>query len=454
MNRFDAGRHHRALAGAAPWLRHLAGALLLAVASATTVVAISGCAGNGPHFGGSPASDWPRSGGFSAEALKRIDDYVNTDIAGGVIPGAALVIVRDDRVIHERLWGVRDPATRAPMTMDTIFRIYSMTKPITSVAAMMLVEEGRLGLQDPVSQYIPAFRDVKVGVEKKGADGKLALELEAPKRQMTIQDLLRHTSGLTYGFFGEGLVKNAYRDAGLSGTDVDNREFAERLARLPLMFQPGTTWEYSHATDVLGRVIEVVSGKSLGAFFNERLFDPLGMTRTGFAVTDPQRQPLLAEPNANDRTFGPRTEFFDPRKPTRWESGGGGLMSTASDYLRFLRMIVNGGTLDGRRYLSPMSIQLMAANHIAPAAPPVPGPYYSPGPGFGFGLGFAVRTEPGAAPQLGNVGELNWSGAGGTAFWIDPDERMIVVYMMQAPSQRARYRIALRNMIYGAMTVP
>ena len=210
MNRFDAGRHHRALAGPTPSLRRLAGVLLLAVASATTVAATSGCAGIGPHSGGSQATDWPRSGGFSAEALKRIDDYVNTDIAGGKIPGAALVIVRDDRVIHERLWGVRDPATRAPMTMDTIFRIYSMTKPITSVAAMMLVEEGRLGLQDPVSQYIPAFRDVKVGVEKKGADGKLALELEAPKRQMTIQDLLRHTSGLTYGFFGEGLVKNAY----------------------------------------------------------------------------------------------------------------------------------------------------------------------------------------------------------------------------------------------------
>lgn len=437
--------------------RTVRGALVWSLVLAAGVA--SGCAMQDPSTSGAarraaaqPSGDWPQSRGISAAALKRIDDYVKADIDRGIIPGAALTIVRDDRVIHERVWGVRDPGTRVPMSMDTIFRIYSMTKPIASVAAMMLVEEGKLGLQDPVSQYIPAFRETRVGVEKKDAQGKATLALEPQRRQMTVQDLLRHTSGLTYGFFGEGEVKKMYVAGNLFGTDVDNGEFADRLAKLPLMFQPGTTWEYSHATDILGRVIEVASGKSLYAFLKERLFDPLGMNDTTFAVTDPAKQSLIAEPMPKDRTFGPGTEFFDPRQPTKWESAGGGLMSTMNDYLRFLRMLMNGGTLDGKRLLSPMSIQLMAANHIAPAAAPVPGPYYLPGPGYAFGLGFAVRTEPGASPQLGNVGELQWSGAGGTTFWLDPEERMIVVYMMQSPSQRVRYRVALRNMIYGAMT--
>ncbi len=451
---------HETVAGLArpPRRGPLAGALAALVAVAALA---SGCALDPSHSAmrrapPAAAADWPPTRAFSPAALQRIDEYVKADIDKGVIPGAALTIVRDDRVIHERLWGMRDPATQVPMSMDTIFRIYSMTKPIASVAAMMLVEEGRMGLQDPVSQYIPAFRETRVGTEKKDAQGKAALTLEPQTRQMTIQDLLRHTAGLTYGFFGEGEVKRMYRDAGLFGTDVDNREFTDRLAKLPLMFQPGTTWEYSHATDVLGRVIEVVSGKSLYAFLKERLFDPLGMKDTRFDVTDPARQPLIAEPMPKDRTFGPGTEFFDPRKPIKWESAGGGLMSTMSDYVRFLRMLMNGGTFEGKRYLSPMSIQLMAANHVAPSlgptTAPVPGPYYLPGPGYGFGLGFAVRIDPGLSPQLGNAGELQWSGAGGTTFWLDPEERMIVVFMMQSPSQRVRYRVALRNMIYGAMT--
>jgi len=336
------------------------------------------------------------------------------------------------------------------MTPSTIFRIYSMSKPITTVAAMMLVEEGKLQLDDALSKYIPAFADVKVGVEKKAEDGTTTLDTVPSKRPITIQDLMRHTSGLTYGFFGEGLVKKAYVDAHLFNGDVDNAEFAERLAKLPLVYQPGTTWDYSHSTDILGRVIEVVSGKSLLQFEKERLLDPLGMTNTSFYVTDPAKTALVAEPFPTDRKIGNDAEMGDPRVAQKWESGGGGMVSTIGDYARFAQMLLNGGTLDGRRYLSPKTIAYMGSNHIGPGSGVVPGPYYLPGPGFGFGLGFAVRTEAGVSPAEGSVGEMNWSGAGGTSFWIDPKENMFVVFMAQTVSQRGRIRVALKNVVYGA----
>jgi CubicO group peptidase (beta-lactamase class C family) len=389
--------------------------------------------------------------GFSQQRLENIGNYVKADIAKGLIPGAVLAIVRHGQVVFQQTWGERDPTTKAPMTADSIFRIYSMSKPIASVAAMMLVEEGRLALEEPVAKYIPQFSTVKVGVEKPGEDGKPSLDLVAPRRPITIEDLLRHTSGITYGFFGEGLVKKAYVDNHVFLGDFDNAEFADRIAKMPLAYQPGTTWDYSHSTDILGRVIEIVSGKSLYAFEKERILDPLGMTDTGFYVTDAAKQPRIAEPFPKDRAIGTDIEFNDPRVAGKWESGGGGMVSTTADYVRFLTMLAAGGILDGKRYLSPKTIAVMTANHIGPAAGVVPGPYYLPGPGFGFGLGFAVRTEPGVSPQLGSVGEYNWGGAGGTAFWVDPKEDLLVVFMMQSPSQRVRYRAALRNMIYGAL---
>jgi CubicO group peptidase (beta-lactamase class C family) len=389
--------------------------------------------------------------GFSQQRLENIGNYVKADIAKGLIPGAVLAIVRHGQVVLQQTWGERDPTTKAPMTADSIFRIYSMSKPIASVAAMMLVEEGRLALEEPVAKYIPQFSTMKVGVEKPGEDGKPSLDLVAPRRPITIEDLLRHTSGITYGFFGEGLVKKAYVDNHVFLGDFDNAEFADRIAKMPLAYQPGTTWDYSHSTDILGRVIEIVSGKSLYAFEKERILDPLGMTDTGFYVTDAAKQPRIAEPFPKDRAIGTDIEFNDPRVAGKWESGGGGMVSTTPDYVRFLTMLAAGGILDGKRYLSPKTIALMTANHIGPAAGVVPGPYYLPGPGFGFGLGFAVRTEPGVSPQLGSVGEYNWGGAGGTAFWVDPKEDLLVVFMMQSPSQRVRYRAALRNMIYGAL---
>jgi CubicO group peptidase (beta-lactamase class C family) len=387
---------------------------------------------------------------LSPERLANVDRYIMADIDKGVVPGGVLMIFKDGQRVYEKIWGERDPQTKAPMTADAIFRIYSMSKPITTVAAMMLVEQGRLALEEPVSKYIPSFKDVKVGVENKGEDGKTTLDLVAPRKPMTIQDLMRHTSGITYGFFGEGAVKKAYVDEHVFLGDFDNAEFAERIARMPLAYQPGTTWDYSHSTDILGRVIEVVAGKPLYAVLKERLFEPLGMNDTSFYVTDKSKQDRIAEPFAKDRSIGNDADFFDPRVEQKWESGGGGLLSTAGDYARFAMMLRNGGTLDGRRYLSARTIAYMTSNHIAPGSGVGPGLYYLPGPGFGFGLGFAVRTEAGVSPQEGSVGEYNWSGAGGTTFWVDPKEDLFVVFMMQSPSQRTRYRTMLHNVVYGA----
>src|SRR5947209_472658 len=387
---------------------------------------------------------------LSPERLGNIDRYIGADIDNAIVPGGVLMIFKNGQRVYEKIWGERDPQTKAPMSADAIFRIYSMSKPITTVAAMMLVEEGRLALEEPVSKYIPSFKEVKVGVENKGEDGNTGLDLVPPRKPITIQDLMRHTSGITYGFFGEGAVKQAYVDQHVFLGDFDNTEFADRIAKMPLAYQPGTTWDYSHSTDILGRVIEVVAGKPLYAVLKERLFDPLGMNDTSFYVTDKSKQDRIAEPFAKDRSIGKDADFFDPRIEQKWESGGGGLLSTAGNYARFVMMLRNGGTLDGRRYLSPKTIAYMTTNHIAPGSGVVPGPYYLPGAGFGFGLGFAVRTEAGVSPQNGSVGEYNWSGAGGTTFWVDPKEDLFVVFMMQSPSQRVRYRTMLHNVIYGA----
>jgi CubicO group peptidase (beta-lactamase class C family) len=240
--------------------------------------------------------------GFSDARLAHLERFIKSDIDKGLIPGATITIVRRGKVAYQKFLGMRDPATKALMTADTIFRIYSMSKPITTVAAMMLVEEGRLALEDPVAKYIPAFASVKVGVEKVDAAGKATLDLVAPRRSMSVQDLMRHTSGLTYGFFGEGLVKKSYVEAKLGEGDPTTTELVERLAQQPLAYQPGTTWDYSQSTDVLGRVVEVVSGKSLFAFEKERILDPLGMKDTSFYVSDLAKIPRIAEPFPNDRT--------------------------------------------------------------------------------------------------------------------------------------------------------
>ena len=388
--------------------------------------------------------------GFSAERLDRIGQWVEAEIAARRIPGAVVLIARNGRVAYYRAFGQQDPAAPNPMARDSIFRIYSMTKPLVSVAALQMVEEGKLLLEAPVARYIPAFANARVGVEKVDASGAKSLDLVAARRPMTVQDLLRHTSGLTYGFFGDSLVKKAYLDAGVGGGgDFTSAEFVDQLAKLPLHYQPGSTWDYSYSTDVLGRVLEVASGQSLGTVLRTRLFEPLGMKDTSFYVPERARQARIAEPLADDRAIGAGVNVSDPRVVQKFESGGGGLVSTADDYARFLQMMMNGGTLDGRRYLGPKTIEYMTSDHLGTAVATTP--LYLPGPGYGFGLGFAVRKVNGESPYMAPAGEYNWGGAGGTYFWSDPKNNMFVVFMMQSPKQRVPYRSILRNMVYAAM---
>jgi CubicO group peptidase (beta-lactamase class C family) len=389
----------------------------------------------------------PEAVGLSGERLGQLSAALKNDIEKGLIPGATLLVARHGKIAWFEAMGTRDPASRAPMTKDAIFRIYSMSKPVTSLAVMMLVEDGKIALSDPVSKYIPQLGGLKVGVEKPGASGP-TLELDPVRREMTIQDLLRHTSGLTYGIFGSGLVKKAYLDAKVWEDYPSNPEFVDRLAKLPLMHQPGATWEYSHSTDVLGRVIEVVSGRTLGEFFTVRILGLLGMRDTAFYVADPAKHARIVEPFANDRSIGLGAELNDPRVVQKWESGGGGLVSTTMDYARFTQMLLNGGSLNGKRLVSPKTVAYMTADHLGA------GVASGPGPGYGFGLGFAVRKDAGMAPLPGTVGEYYWGGAAGTYFWIDPKEDLVVVYMMQSPKQRVAARNLLRNMVYGALDKP
>ena len=300
----------------------------------------------------------PPGAHFNRQKLERVGDYLRDQIAQGKIPGAIVLIRQHGKTVYHEHFGVRDVATKLPMTDDTIFRLFSMTKPITSVVAMMLIEQGKLKLDDPIAKYIPSFADVKVGVEKLADDGKKALELVPPKRPPTILDLMRQTSGITYGFYGDDMVRKTYLKANIYAGDFDNAEFAERIARLPLHDQPGTLWQYGHSTDVLGRIMEVVSRKSLLAIEKEKLFGPLGMRATGFYVTDMQKKKLIAKPMPNDSDFRVGFESY-PDVLMKWESGGGGMVSTMADLARFSQMILNGGKLDiSLNMRNPAAIEL------------------------------------------------------------------------------------------------
>jgi CubicO group peptidase (beta-lactamase class C family) len=404
----------------------------------------------GPPNPGSTKSSPSVPAGFSRAKLERVGDYIRNEIATGKIPGAVVLIQRHGRPVYFESLGVRDVESQLPMTADTIFRLYSMSKPITSVAALMLVEDGKLRLDDAVAKYIPAFADVKVGVEKRGEDGRSELVLEPLDRPITVDDLLRHTSGLTYGFYGDNAVRQLYAKSGLFEGDFDNAQFAERIAKLPLAEQPGTLWDYGHSTDVLGRVIEVVSGQSLFGFEKQRLLDPLAMTGTAFYVPDAAKRPRIAEPMPADRFVTPVAGIRDPMLPRRWESGGAGMVGTIGDYAHFLQMLLNGGTFEGRRYLTPETIALMTSDHIGPETKIARGQFYFPGEDSGFGLGFAVRTS--APPNTSwPTGEYRWDGVAGTFFFVDPKDDMFLICMMQSPSQRGRIQTELKGLIYGAL---
>ena len=394
----------------------------------------------------------PAGAHFNPQKLARIGEFFQDQIANGKIPGAVLLIEQHGKPVYHERFGVQDVVSKRPMSDDTIFRLFSMTKPITSVAAMMLIDEGKLKLDDPVAKYIPSFAKVRVGVEKKADNGEKVLDLVPLNRPITIQDLMTQTSGITYGFYGDSMVRKAYAKARIYDGDFDNAEFAERIAALPLAEQPGTLWDYGHSTDILGRVIEVVSGKSLLQFEKEKLLDPLGMTATSFYVTDPVKQKLIALPMPNDRDF--RVGFDSSADVVmKWESGGGGMVSTLADLAQFSRMLLNRGSLGGKQYLSPKAFAAMTTDRVGPTSGVERDYFYFPGDGFGYGLGFGIRTDPGNAkpPPPGSLGELKWDGASGCYFVIDPRQDMFFVLLEQTPSERQKIQPALKKLIYEAM---
>ncbi|MEO8858273.1 MAG: serine hydrolase domain-containing protein [Burkholderiaceae bacterium] len=385
----------------------------------------------------------PAELGFSPQRCEALTELLQAEIDKGRLPGATVLVARRGKIALLQSLGLQDPGTRQSMRNDAIFRLYSMSKPIVSVAAMMLMEQGRFLLCDPVAQYLPEFANQQVAVER---DGKLTLE--SVRRPATIQDLMRHTSGLTYEFSGTAAVQRMYYEHKLGGPQSgrDLAAFTRALAALPLLDQPGSVGEYSRSTDVLGRLVEVWSGQSLGDFLARKIFAPLGMTDTGFFVSAAGHG-RIAEPFDHDPDGAPRMRMSEIRTPPDLESGGGGLVGTAMDYARFLQFLLNGGELDGVRLLGPHTVDFMTSDHLGA----IPARDNLLEPGEGFGLGFAVRTARGLTPVPGSVGTYYWSGMAGTSFFVDPAQQMFAIMLIQAPNQRAYYRQLFRNLVYAAL---
>lgn len=374
--------------------------------------------------------------------LRRLVDVLQSEVERARLPGAVALVARRGKIALFESLGQQDPAAGTPMRHDAIFRIYSMTKPLVSVAVMMLMEQGKLLLSDPVAQHLPEFAGQKVAVERAGQ-----LMLEDVVRPATVQDLLRHTAGLTYEFLGAAAVQRQYAQQQVGSRERSNAEFSRTLAALPLMHQPGTVWEYSRATDVLGRLVEVVSGQALGEHLRQHILAPLGMHDTGFAVAAAEHG-RIAEPFGHDPDGGMPMRVFDPRSVPAMQSGGGGLLSTAMDYARFLQFMRNRGELHGTRLLGPATVDFMTADHLD--GQPATGDLLPPG--HGFGLGFAVRNAAGLSPLPGSVGLYYWGGIAGTTFFVDPAQDLYALLMIQAPNQRDFYRPLFRSLVYAALT--
>ncbi len=388
-----------------------------------------------------PTAKRPEDAGFSSQRLETARKVIKDDVEKKALPGAVLLIVHNGKVVDFDAIGFQERANQTAMKKDSIFRVASMSKPITTVSAMILAEEGKLDIGANVSQYLPEFRGVKVGAEG-----------VAPKRAMTVQDLMRHTSGLTYGLFGNSPVDQMYRKADIFNSK-SLAEMVKTVAGMPLLHQPGEAWEYSVSTDVLGRIVEVVSGVDLDTFVQERVTGPLKMPDTGFWVK-PAAMPRLAQPDAKSTL-----PFADPSQKPAVLSGGGGMFSTAGDYARFSQMLLNGGELEGVRILSPKTIALMTSDQLPATVErhtPVAMALGAFGPvpemGTSFGLGFAVRVDPGRNPVPGSVGDFSWGGITGTLFWVDPKEKLVAVFMAQG-NQAANNMIwrQTRTMVYQAL---
>ena len=389
-----------------------------------------------------PMASKPEEVGLSSTQLKRVEEVTQKHIDEGLVPGAVMLVARRGKIAWMSVLGKRDVAAGDAMKFDSIFRIYSMTKPIVSVAVMQMVEEGKLQVSDPVAKYLPEIGKMKVGTEAAGPDGKPVLHLSDPDRAMTVQDLLRHTSGLTYGNRGTSLVHQAYVNAKIGDRTATVEEMVHRLSALPLLFQPGARWEYSVAVDVQGRLIEVLTGKKFSEALSERVLRPLGMVDTSFQV--PAAKLARAAQPGQKPNGPPMTARFKVDDGAKYESGGGGMLSTTEDYLRFTMALANGGAFQDQRIIGKKTLEFMTADHVGnrPGRPD----------GFGFGLGFEVHTRLGDSAIEGSVGEYGWSGAAGTTFWVDPKEELLAIYMVQASEGDTRFlRTQFRTMVQAAI---
>ena len=391
-------------------------------------------------------SGQPTDLGFCPQRILHIQTVLQDAVARQHLPGAVALVVRGGKTVLHKAIGVQDPQTGQAMALDSLFRIYSMTKPIVSVAVMMLVERGLVLLGDPVAKYLPEFAGVQLACPIQGH-----ATLDRPRAAPTVQDLLRHTAGLTYEILGTEPIQRQYAEADLWTRKKTNREFSRVLAGLPLMFEPGTTFEYSRATDLLGSLIEVVSGHTLGMFLRRNILDPLGMLDTHFDVK-PEQQHRIAEPFALCPDTGAKVELIDIRKPYPMESGGAGLVSTVGDYARFAQCLLNGGELQGQRILMPNTVRNMTADHLGGM-----GQHFTQRSGYmlargvGFGLGFSVKLQEGLDPLPGSAGLYGWGGIGGTTFFVDPARDLFAILLTQAPNQRDHYRPLFRTLVYAAL---
>lgn len=404
-----------------------------------------------------PKASKPEAVGLSSQRLQRLTDAFTADVNSGKIPGAVVMIVRNGKVAYLRNFGYQDSAAKTPMQTDSVFRLASLTKPVTLAAALMLVEEGKLQIMDPVSVHLPQLKNLQVGIELGDPQVGTKLHLVPARREVTVQDLMRHTSGMTYGIFGDSLVQREYRAKNTMDDQQTNAELIDKLATLPLSFQPGDAFEYGMSHDVVGRLVEVIDGEDLNRFIVERIAKPLGMKDTAFLLDAAQTRRLaqpLPIPGNPGLVIG-----YNPAKPPKWFSGGGGLLSTAEDYARFCQMLLNGGELDGVRILSRKTVELMTSNHLPPGISygaftqelglTAPLPQY----GQGYGLGVGVRMEEGRSMVPGSTGDFFWGGATGPYFWVDPEEKLVAVLMMQVSDiqLRTHYRSLLRNLVYQAL---
>ena len=429
-------------------------------------------------FGRELPTTQPSRVGMSSERLQRLTDHMNQAVAQGVMVGGLGMIARNGRIVYRETYGQSDREAAKPMAMDDIFRIYSMSKPMTSVAVMMLYEEGHFFLNDPVARYIPELANLVVATST--ADGETVAvsdgttsstvgvgdeskegQTRKPSRQPTIRDLLSHTAGFSYGFFGNTEVDKQYRAAELMQAGDTLEQFVTQLGKIPLQYDPGTRWHYSVSVDIQGRLVEVVSGMRFGEFLQKRLFEPLDMVDTSFTVPQ-EKLDRLAQIYSPEGTEEGASAFLTPNTSSTlvvspasvndsfmagatFESGGGGLVSTARDYMRFSQMMLNGGELDGVRILSPKTVELMTINHLGDME------MGFGRRGVGFGLGFAVALDQGRIGELGSVGEYNWGGAAGTRFWIDPEEQLIGIFMVQSIPHRTRLGSDFKNLTYQAI---